>query len=230
MKSEDFRNLINWEKLFEQSNNFKNSKPFSFAFIEDFFNEDFYENLYNTYPKIDNSWTISSAMSKYQHYKTWNNSSINDPDEPGDDPSLSKYFNQLKRYAETKDFVDKFREFSGVPVNKFKKIDFVSYEKGGFQYPHIHNNGPSTLIIMLYFSKGWKKGDPGGTYMATEEDESKIIFEPYNLDNSIALFHDGPCAAHGVRYISKNVVRQGMQIILEEFIEEENRWSSTKSN
>ena len=78
---------------------------------------------------------------------------------------------------------------------------------------------------MLYFSKNWNEGEPGGTYMATEEDESKIIFEPYNLNNSIALFHDGPKAAHGVRYITKDVTRQGMQIMLEEYLEKEDRWS-----
>lgn len=44
---------------------------------------------------------------------------------------------------------------------------------------------------MIYFSKGWQKGDPGGTFMSLEEDESTIIFEPYNLDNSVALFLDG---------------------------------------
>ncbi len=226
MTSEDFSNMVNWDNLFNQSDNFKNSKPFSFAFIENFFTDKFYDNLYETYPKIDETWTIASAMSKYQHYKTWNNAQINDADELGDDSSFSEYFNKLKRYAESEEFVSNFRKFSGVPVNKFKKIDFVSYEKGGFQYPHIHNNGPSTLIIMLYFSKGWNKGDPGGTYMATEEDESKMIFEPYNLNNSIALFHDGPMAAHGVRYITKDVTRQGMQIILEEYYEDEGSWSS----
>ena len=227
MTSEDFSNMVNWDNLFNQSDNFKNSKPFSFGFIENFFTDKFYDNLYETYPKIDETWITSSAMSKYQQYKTWNNVQINDvKDDPGNDPSFSEYFNKLKRYAESKEFVSNFREFSGVPVNKFKKINFVGYEKGGFQYPHIHNNGPNTLIIMLYFSKGWNKGDPGGTYMASEEDESKIIFEPHNLNNSIALFHDGPMAAHGVRYITKDVTRQGMQIILEGYDEESKRWSS----
>jgi hypothetical protein len=228
MESEDFSKIINWNNVFEQSNSFKNSKPFSFGFIEDFFTDKFYNNLYETFPKIDEKWNIASVMSKYQHYRTWNNASINDPHKSGDDPSLSEYFNKLKRYAETEEFVSNFREFSGVPVSKLKTITFMSYEKGGFQYPHIHNNGPSSLIIMLYFSKGWKKGDPGGTYMASEEDESKIIFEPYNLNNSIALFHDGPMAAHGVRYITKDVTRQGMQIILEGFNEDTERWSSDK--
>ena len=226
MQSEDFSNMVNWDNLFKQTSAFKNSKPFPFAFIENFFTNEFYNNLFETFPKIDDSWEIASPMSKYQHYKTWNNASINDPHKPGDDPSFSEYFNKLKRYAESEEFVNNFREFSGVSVSKLKTISFMSYKKGGFQYPHIHNNCPSTLIIMLYFSKNWNKGDPGGTYMATEEDESKIIFEPYNLNNSIALFHDGPMAAHGVRYITKDVTRQGMQITLEEYDEESKCWSS----
>ena len=226
MQSEDFSNMINWDNLFKQSSAFKNSEPFSFAFIENFFTDKFYNNLFETYPKIEDNWVISSAMSKYQHYKTWNNTHINEPDKPGNDPSFSEYFNKLKRYAESEEFVSNFRKFSGVPVSKTRTINFVSYKKGGFQYPHIHNSSPSTLIIMLYFSKGWNKGDPGGTYMATEEDESKMIFEPYNLNNSIALFHDGPRAAHGVRYITKDVTRQGMQIMLEGYDEESKRWAS----
>lgn len=214
---EDFSKLINWENLEKQSDNFKNNKPFKFAFIEEFFQRDFYEKLYQTYPKIDESWKRWSDLSKFQYYKKWNNSVANEVNQVGDDPTISEYWNKLKRYAETEEFVEHFRKFSGVPVSKTKYFMFMAYKKGGFQLPHIHNVGKSTLIIMLYFSKNWKKGDAGGTYMASKEDESEIIFEPYNLDNSIALFHDGPKAAHGVRYITKDVVRQGFQITLEEY-------------
>ena len=91
----------------------------------------------------------------------------------------------------------------------------MSYTKGGFQEPHIHNIGPSTLIIMVYLSKNWVKGSPGGTYMASDVDESSIIFEPYNLDNSVAVFQDGPKAAHGIRLITKDVERRALQITLE---------------
>ena len=79
--------------------------------------------------------------------------------------------------------------------------------------------------MMFYFSKGWKQGQSGGTYMASEVDESKIIFEPYNLDNSLALFHDGPKAAHGTRLISENVERKALQITLEEWNQKDG-WSS----
>ena len=94
--------------------------------------------------------------------------------------------------------------------------------------PHIHNKGPSTIIIMTYFSKNWKEGEPGGIYVATEEDESKIVFEPYNLDNSVMIFHDGPFTAHGVRRILEDVERRGIQIYLEEF-STENGWSGDKN-
>ena len=78
---------------------------------------------------------------------------------------------------------------------------------------------------MIYFSKNWKKGDPGGTYVTPEEDESKMIFEPYNLDNTAIAFHDGPHAGHGARYITKDVERRAIQIYLEEY-SPETGWSA----
>ena len=68
---------------------------------------------------------------------------------------------------------------------------------------------------MIYFSKNWQKGDPGGTYITPEEDESKMIFEPYNLDNTAVVFQDGPYAGHGVRLIEKDVERRAIQVYLE---------------
>ena len=222
--TENFSNLVNWENLNKQKEKFQTQEPFRFAFVEDFFNQEFYDNLYNTYPIIDESWGINSDHSKSQYFKTWNNKSTKTPSVVGDDTSLSEHWNKLKRYAESDEFVENFAKFSGVPVKKMKYVLFMNYKKGGFQLPHIHNVGPSTLILMLYFSKNWKKGSPGGTYMATGEDESSIIFEPYNLDNSMALFHDGPNAAHGVRYISEDIFRQGFQITLEG-ISDDGNWS-----
>jgi len=214
---EDFSNIINWDNLFVKSEEFKQNKYFKFGFIEEFFNRDFYEKLYKTYPKIDDTWNINSDLSKFQYWKTWNNASSFEINSEGNDSSLSEYWNKFKRYAETDEFVENFKKFSGSNVTKLKHFKFMSYKMGGFQLPHIHNVGPSTLVLMFYFSKNWNKGDPGGTYMATEDNEESIIFEPYNLDNSMALFQDGPNAAHGVRMINKDVIRQGFQITLEGF-------------
>jgi len=212
--------IINWENIFKQSENFKNQKPFNFSFIENVFDGEFYKKLYNTYPKIDETWNAATQLQKSQFTKYWKDGSSTEPVKIGEDSKYSPEWNQFKKYAESNEFIENFRKFSGVPVTKLKYFHFMAYRQGGFQFPHIHNVGPSTLILMVYFTKGWQKGDPGGTYMASDVDESKIIFEPYNLDNSIALFHDGPNAAHGIRYIAKNVERQALQITLEEYSEE----------
>tara|TARA_B100000029_G_scaffold367750_1_gene361211 strand:- start:217 stop:897 length:681 start_codon:yes stop_codon:yes gene_type:complete len=217
--------IINWEHVFQNSENFKNNKPFKFTFIENFFNEKFYAKLFETYPKIDNTWIDSSNMTKSQLVKEWNNGSTNQAVKDGDDPSLSDEWNKFKKYAESSEFIDNFKNFSGVNVTKLKFFKFMGYQKGGFQLPHIHNGGPTTLVIMVYFSKGWKENDPGGTYMSENTDEDSIIFEPYNLDNTMAIFHDGPRAAHGVRRIKNDITRQGLQITLENY-SSENGWSA----
>lgn len=215
-----FSDMINSDNLFNQSEIFKNNKPCKFAYIEDFVNQDFYEKLYNTYPAFDDSWDDGSTMNKNQLVKHWaGNKKINVEGET--DSNFSPEWNEFKLFCESDEFISKIREFTGVPVNKLKTFEFLYYRKGGFQMSHIHNVGPSTLILMFYLSKGWGKGDPGGTYITSDVDdipnESNIIFEPYNLDNSLVVLHDGPNAAHGVRQITKDVGRQGVQIYLEEY-------------
>ncbi len=46
-----------------------------------------------------------------------------------------------------------------------------------------------------------------------------LLFEPYNLDNSIALFHDGQKTAQGTRMITNNLERRALQITLQESID-----------
>ena len=75
-------------------------------------------------------------------------------------------------------------------------------------------------VVFFNFSKGWEKGDPGGTYVASEMDESKIMFEPHNLDNTMVILQDGPYSAHGARYITKDVKRKAIQIYFEGYSEE----------
>ena len=218
------KSIINLNNVFSQKESFMNRKPFKFAFIENVFDHDFYEKLYQTYPKIDNTWTDGSNFSKSQLTKYWGDAKGNEPVNEGPDPAYGKEWNEFKLYAESEEFLSNFRKFSGTTVNKLKQIIFVAYRKGGFQLPHIHNVGPNTLILMFYFSKGWGEGDPGGTFLASDVDESKIIFEPYNLDNSLALFQDSPKAVHGARLITKDVERKAVQLTLEEY-SEENGWS-----
>ena len=181
--------------------------------------------MYETYPKKDDSWHFESSNDKSTHRKWFGGKKTNDAVVDLKDPNFSESWNEFYHYLFSDEFLSNIRKFSGVPVNRVKDFTFMLLTRGGYQLPHIHNVGPSTLILMVYFTKNWKKGDPGGTYVTPEEDESKMIFEPYNLDNSVLIFHDGPNAGHGVRYMTKDVERRAVQIYLEKY-STETGWSA----
>ena len=226
---ENFDDIINWENLFKQSETFKNNKPFKFAFTEEIFKRDFYERLFETFPeydKNDETWFTATQFSKHQFCRRWGTNKDDYASE--EDPKLSPEWNRFYRLLHSQEFVDNIKKFSEVSVNKMKMFRFLLYQKGGFQTPHIHNDGPSTIIIFFYFSKGWKTGDPGGTYVASEADESKIMFEPYNLDNTMVILQDGPSSAHGTRYITKDVTRKALQVYFEGY-SEETGWSGQEA-
>ena len=56
--------MINWENVFRNSGTFKNNKPFPFGFVENFLHEDFYNELYNTYPEVDKDWFVPTAFDR----------------------------------------------------------------------------------------------------------------------------------------------------------------------
>ena len=210
-------NIINWDNILDHSKTFQAQKPTKWAFLEEFLSRDFYEKLYETYPKKDESWTLDDQHDYYNFSHTWGGKDRTDVSTDVEDPSFSESWNQFHHYLFSDEFISNVRKFSGVPVNRLKYFTFALKPKRGYQLAHIHNVGPSTLILVIYFNKNWKKGDPGGTYISPEEDESKMIFEPYNLDNTAMIFHDGPHAAHGSRYITKDVERRAIQIYLEKY-------------
>ena len=209
--------ILNWKEIFKKSNSFKENSPTKWAYVENFIEEELYNELYKTYPKFNESWKSEDSYDKCAYRKYWGKVDENKNITQQQDNNYSEAWNKFLKYLHSDDFIENIRKFSGIPITKIKKFQFTLIRKNGFQLPHIHNKGPSTIIIMAYFSKNWEEGKPGGTYVATEDDESKIVFEPYNLDNSAMIFHDGPFAAHGVRRITDNVERRGIQIYLEEY-------------
>jgi len=210
-------NIVNWDNVFKHSKTFQENSPIKWIFVEDFFTKKFYEELYETYPKKDDSWIFVSSEDKSAYRKNWGKRKPGDVSVYEKDTRYSESWNKFYHYLFSDEFLSNMKKFSNIPINKVKTFSFMLITKNGYQQPHIHNAGPSTLILMLYFNKNWKKGDPGGTYISPEEDESKIIFEPHNLNNSAMIFHDGPKAGHGVRYVSKDVERRAIQIYLEEY-------------
>ena len=230
MTKEEFDDIFEWNNFLSNSENFKNNKPFKFSFIENIIKPEFYKKLHDGYPDKLDDWQQSTQFAKNTLFRGWRglDSSGSDTGNPElvQDPKLSPEWNKFYRFLCSEDFIKKLRDFSGLPVNKLKSFRFGLMKKGGFQMPHAHNDGPSTIIVFFYFSKGWQKGDPGGTYLASEEDESTLFLEPHNLDNTMVMLHDGPGSVHGVRYITKDVTRKCLQIYYEEYSEEDG-WSGT---
>ena len=224
MKMTENSNIINWENVFACSKTFQENKPVKWAFVEEFFVRDFYEKLYETYPNKDDSWSMESADDKSNYRKWWGTDRSEHFATDVEDTSFSESWNKFHRYLFSDELISNFRKFSDIPV-KLKQFSLMLLTRGGYQLPHIHNVGPSTMILMLFFSKNWKKGDPGGTFLTTDETESNMIFEPYNLDNTAIIFQDGPHAGHGVRQITKDVERRAVQIYLEKY-SSETGWSA----
>ena len=213
--------LINWDSIFSYSAQFNNSSPTKFAFIENFFKPDFYQKLYETFPSLE-TFTKINESDKSAFRRWWGGKKrdeILDPDSI--DENLSDSWNIFYKYIHSSEFISNFKKFSNVSVDKTKHFVFFNMTKGGYQYPHIHNVGPSTLILIIYFNKNWPQGDPGGTYLSENEGEN-IIFEPYVLENSCLIFQDGPLAEHGVRVLEKDVQRKAIQITLQGF--RNNKW------
>ena len=221
-------NIVNWQNASSQSLNFKNSSPTKWAFIKEFLDRGFYEELYKTFPKFDDTWSLEDSYDKISYRKFWKKDDERNHIQEYDS-RYSESWNKFLKHAWSEEFIKKLVEVTGVEVNGLRHFCFMYAKKDCFQGCHIHNVSDKTLIVFIYFSKDWEKGDPGGTYLSdvgrTESlddeyfpvGESKIVFEPSNLDNTSLFVLDGPKAAHGMRKITKDVERRAIQLTYEPF-------------
>ena len=221
-------NIVNWQNASSQSLNFKNSSPTKWAFIKEFLDRGFYEELYKTFPKFDDTWSLEDSYDKISYRKFWKKDDERNHIQEYDS-RYSESWNKFLKHAWSEEFIKKLVEVTGVEVTGLRHFCFMYAKKDGFQSPHIHNVSDKTLIVFIYFSKNWEEGDPGGTYLADvgttttiddqyfATDELKILFEPCDLDNSSLFVLDGPNAAHGMRKITKDVERRAIQLTYEPF-------------
>ena len=230
--------MVNWQNAYEQSSNFKNSGPTKWAFVKEFLDRDFYEELYKTFPKFDDTWYLTDSDEKLIYNKFWkreqsryytDGTPINEHNLIQEyDPTYSESWNKFLSHAWSEEFIKKLVDITGVEVTGLRHFGFKYAKKDCFQSTHIHNISDKTLILFLYFSKNWEDDDPGGTYLSDGLDESKILFEPGDLDNTSLFVLDGPTAAHGMRKITKDVERRAIQLTYEPF-STTNGWYGSQS-
>ena len=92
-------NIINWENVLAHSKTFQDQKPTKWAFIEEFLVRDFYEKLYETYPKKDDVWILRSSADKSSHVKLWGTETVSDPISTDvEDTNFSESWNQFHHY------------------------------------------------------------------------------------------------------------------------------------
>jgi hypothetical protein len=240
--------MINWANFEKEYSNFKSRTSTKWAFIEEFLDEDFYEKLYETYPKFDDTWYIQekSDVGRLSYRKFWKRDEgryFSDGTHrehvllQENDSTYSESWNEFLKILWSQEFTKKLSVMTGIDKLNLKHMNFMYARKDGFQNTHIHNASDKTVIVFVYFSKNWSKGDPGGTFLSDGVDfdakeeksgSSKIIFEPHNLDNTSLIVLDGPTAAHGMRKITKDVERRGIQLTYESFDKEEG-WYANKN-
>ena len=215
--------MINWENVFSKSEEFQNNQPFPYGFIENIFHSDFYNELYGTYPKIDSHWYKPTDYSRSATKRGFGNHFPAKGDrfpEDQEDENLSSAWNEFFHYLHTDEFMTNMSEYTGIKLTKLFHFGFHYIQKGVFNLPHTHHetedpkNYDYKVTILAYFAKGWKNGEPGGTYVSSEEDESTIIFEPYNLDNSWICFAETSKSFHGSRYQTHDTPRPSIQFTL----------------
>ena len=217
-------NIINWENVFRNSDTFQNNKPFNFGFIEEFLTRNIYDELYKTYPTLnDKKWISVTSSLDRSAKRRWFGDADPHSEQASvmqEDTNLSASWNDFFKYIHSEEFIENMSKYTGSKLKGFKHFSFMVNEKGSFNMPHTHHPTEKkedyayNITLLIYFAKGWKKGDPGGTYLASEEDESSIIFEPYNLDNTCVIFGETPHSYHGSRYMTQDAIRRSVQFTL----------------
>ena len=112
-------NIINWDNVFSYSKMFQNNSPCKWAFIEEFFDRDFYEKLYESFPKEDLMERVS-AVDKDSLRTLWGDDG--DGSEPTDskDSRFSDSWNKFHHYLFSEDFIKNMQKFSGIPVGRLR--------------------------------------------------------------------------------------------------------------
>lgn len=211
--------IFNWERIFQSKEDFENKKPFPYGFGTKVLQKNFYDYLVETYPGVDEKWYIPKDFSRSAIKRLFGNDSKNQAYD-NDDSSLSTYWNKFRHYLFTKEFFENFSKYTGIKLSGIRHFVFIKNRKGDFNMPHLHwessreEDYSYKITVLMYFCKGWHKGDLGGTYVCESEDESSIIFEATDLDNSMIWFKETPNSWHGSKYITKDVVRPSIQFTL----------------
>ena len=127
--------IINWDNVFLQSETFQKNKPFQYGFIKNFLNKEFYDILYNSYPKDDDSWITPKDFGRSAK-KRW--FGIADPNSDKcsldvEDSSLNESWNKFFHYIHSKEFLENMSKFSNDKISELGEA-LKPYGSVNFQF------------------------------------------------------------------------------------------------
>tara|TARA_B100000029_G_scaffold133968_1_gene128108 strand:- start:8492 stop:9148 length:657 start_codon:yes stop_codon:yes gene_type:complete len=214
--------IFNWNNIHANAESFQKSKPFPFGFIENVFENKFYNQLSENYPIIDDKWTNATSIGRASSKRRFG-----ETDAKKDtfatlqrDETLHQSWNELFSYLFTEDFFKNISQYTGITLTQLRHFHFLYRQKGSFDLPHTHHPDQDPkdyeykVTMLCYFAKTWENGLPGATYISSEEDESTILFEPYNLTNTCMCFAETDHSFHGSRYMNHDLPRPSIQFTL----------------
>ena len=119
--------IIDWDNVFQNSETFKNNSPCPFGFVENVFEADFYQDLHESYPKIDSNWYKPTHVGRSATKRGFGNHKPHLGDEfPEDheDKNLSNSWNNLFHYFHTEEFFKNMTEYTGFTLTKLRHFGF----------------------------------------------------------------------------------------------------------
>ena len=215
-------NNLNSDNIFKLKEMFNLNKK---LIIKDFLNDYFAENLFR-YIFLEKNWILATGIdkNKYEKADILQNNKINQLQIKNVNSSFGKdqfsyifyrsmnatnkisFFEfTLRNIFNSKDFINKLNEITGLELTKLNTLFLSKYKSGSFLSPH-SDKGNGKLAFVLHMSKYWKP-QYGGVLHFMNHDRTEIINSFVPLFNSFMIFEvpNEIGIPHFVSHVSPNV-------------------------
>lgn len=180
----------------ELANTYQTNKPFPSIYIDDFFDEDFLQQVLNEFPKVDQlKDKIYYANPNEDKYATKG------------EHSFGKQTKKLVHFLNSQPFLEFLQKITGIeetliPDPYFEGGRFHEIIPGGFLKVHVdfHKNKKLQLSrrvnFLIYLNKDWEE-DYGGHLELWEKDMSQCVSKILPKFNRAAMFSTTGYSWHG---------------------------------
>jgi len=210
-----FEDIENLKKQFKEKEKLK---------IDNFMEQIFAEKLYQ-FVYLEKNWSLATGIDKMKYekkislqnekantlqIKNVNSSFGNDKftyifNRSMNNLNMSYFEFTLRQTLNSKDFIDKLNEITGLGLNRLTTLFLSKYKAGNFLSPH-SDKGNGRLAFVIYLTKFWKP-QYGGILHFMSDDRKDIIESYVPTFNSFVIFNVPPNTGipHFISHVSPNV-------------------------